>query len=154
MKRGKKNILILCCGYPFQTDKRFGYEVSKVLEKMRLPESVEFMEVGESACMIPSFIAGRKKLIVIDVFETKEQPGAVVRLNPSDVPITIDGLTDIPKFHLMETLDQLKLIGECPETIFIGVVPKDITTESLDLNPEIQSKIPEVIDLIMEEITQ
>jgi len=150
----KKNILILCCGYPFQTDKRFGYEVSKVLEKMKLPENVEFMEVGESACMIPSVIADKDKMIVIDIFQTRDEPGTIVRLKPEEVPVTVSGLTDVPKFHLIETLQQLRLIGKCPETIFIGVVPKDITTESLELTSEIQRKIPEVIDLIMEEITQ
>jgi hydrogenase maturation protease len=148
----RKDILILCCGYPYQTDKRFGYQVAKVLEGVRLSENVESVEVGESACMIPSFIAGRKKLIVIDVFQTKDKPGTIVRLKPEEVPVTVDGLTDIPKFHLMETLDQLRLIGTLPETIFIGVVPKDIVTESLTLTPETESKISPVIDLILEEI--
>ena len=148
----RKDILILCCGYPYQTDKRFGYQVAKVLEGVRLPENVESVEVGESACMIPSFIADRKKLIVIDVFQTKDKPGTIVRLKPEEVPVTVDGLTDIPKFHLMETLDQLRLIGTLPETIFIGVVPKDIVTESLTLTPETESKISPVIDLILEEI--
>lgn len=150
----QKNILILCCGYPHQTDKGFGYHVSKVLEKTELPENVELMEVGESACMMPSVIAEKDKVIIIDIFQTKDNPGTIVRLKPEDVPVTVDGLTDIPKFHLMETLEQLRLIGACPETIFMGVVPKDIQTEREIplLTPEIEEKIPKVIDLILKEI--
>lgn len=148
----EKDILILCCGYPFQTDKGFGYHVAKVLEKMKLPDNVDLLEVGESACMVPGFIADAKKLLVIDVFQTKDTPGTLVRLKPSEVPVTVNGVTDVPKFHLIETLWQLSVINKCPDTIFIGVVPKDIFTESNNLTPEIEKKIPEVIEMIIQEI--
>jgi hydrogenase maturation protease len=149
----EKNILILCCGYPFASDQGFGYHVAKVLEKIQLPENVDFMEIGLHGCMIPSVIEGKDKMIVIDVFKTKDMPGTVVRLRPEEVPLTVDGVTDTSKFHLMETLDQIKLIGKCPETIFIGVVPKDTRTESEELTQEVKSKIPDVVELIMKEIS-
>jgi hydrogenase maturation protease len=153
MEEKEKNILILCTGYPFGTDTSFGYHVSKVLEKMKLPENVEMMEVGEFASLIPNDIEGRAKLIVIDVFRTGDEPGTIVRLKPEEIPIPWDDATDVAKFHLLETLQQLYLMGTYPETILIGVVPKDIKTISTELTPEIESKIPEVIDLIMKEIT-
>jgi hydrogenase maturation protease len=147
-----KNILIICAGQPYVCDKGFGYRVSKVLETMKLPENVEFLEVGGSACMVPGFIDGKDKMIVVDIFQTQDKPGTLVRLKPEEVPITVNGVTDIAKFRLMETLEQISISGKCPETIFIGVVPKDIRTFSEELTPEIESKIPEVIDLIMKEI--
>ena len=147
-----KKILILCCGYPYQTDKGFGYHVSKKMEKMNLPENVELLEVGESASMIPAFIADVGKLIVVDYFQTKDKPGTVVRLKIEEVPVTIDGLTDIAKSHFMDTLQHLKVMGQCPETIFIGVVPQDIQTEGLSLTPEIEEQIPKVIDMVLAEI--
>lgn len=149
----KKNILILCTGYPFETDRGFGLRVAKVLEKKQLPENVEFLEVGESASMIPSFIEGKDKMIVVDVFQTNDKPGAIVRLKPEEVPVTVEGVTDVSKFHLLETLEQIRISGKCPETIFIGVVPKDVKTTGSQLTPEIESKVPEVVELIMEEIT-
>jgi hydrogenase maturation protease len=150
-----KKILILCCGYPYQTDKRFGYEISKQLETMKLPDNVEFMEVGESACMMPSVIAGADKVIIIDTFQTKDIPGTVVRLKTSEVPITINGLTDIPKHHLIrETLHGLSVTGKCPDIIFIGVVPKDIATATEQLTPEIAEKIPKVLDIILKELSR
>lgn len=147
-----KNILLLCTGYPFTTDSGFGHHVAKVLEKMKLPDNVEFMDVGESACMMLSVIDGMQKLIVVDVFETGAPPGTLVRLKSEEVPLTVDGLTDVPKFHLIETLEQIRLIGKCPETIFIGVVPKDTTTESKELTPQIEKRIPEVVEMIFKEI--
>jgi hydrogenase maturation protease len=149
-----KNILILCTGYPYTCDTGIGYHVSKVLEEMELPENVELMEVGESASEFPHIIEGKDRMIVVDAFQTKEEPATIVRLKPEEVPVTVDGVTDIGKFHLMETLQQISVSGKCPETIFIGVVPKDTSTLCEELTPLVKSKIPEVIDLIMEEIVK
>ncbi len=155
MKTEEKNILLLCTGYPYESDGGFGFHVAKVLEKMHLPDNVEFREVGESASMMPSIIEGMDKMIVVDVFQINDKPGIIVRLKPEEVPLTVNGVTDIAKFHLIETLEQIRISGgKCPETIFIGVVPKDVKTESSQLTPEIESKIPEVVELIMKEIAQ
>jgi Ni,Fe-hydrogenase maturation factor len=51
-------------------------------------------------------------------------------------------------------LDEVAISGKCPETVFIGVVPKDINTASEELTPEIKEKIPEVVDMILEEINK
>lgn len=153
MHEDKKSILILCTGYHFGTDAAFGYHVSKVLEKMKLPENVEMIEVGEFASLIAHEIEGRKKLIVIDVFPTGDAPGTVVRLKPEEMPIPWGDATDVARFHLIEMLQEFYLMGKYPETVLIGVVPKDVKTIGTELTPEIEKKIPEIIDLILKEIS-
>jgi hydrogenase maturation protease len=149
----KKNVLILCCGYPYATDAGFGYHLFKVLEKTELPPNVDLMEVGYSACYIPHVIEGKDKLIVVDTFYLNGDPGTVLQFKPEEVPLkTADGKTDTSKFHLIETLEQIRMTGKCPETVFLGVVPKDSTTESEQLTPEIQSRIPVVLEMVMKEI--
>ena len=147
-----KSVLILCTGYPYTCDTGFGYHVSKVLEKMDLPEHVQCVEVGESASEFPHLIDGMDIMIVVDVFQINAEPGTIVCLSPEEVPVIVNGVTDVAKFHLMETLEQISISGKCPETLFIGVVPKDVQTPSMELSPEIESRIPEVIDLIIEKI--
>jgi hydrogenase maturation protease len=148
----EKNILLLCAGYLFTTDSGFGHHVAKALQKMKLPDNVEFMDVGESACMIPSVIEGKDKLVVVDVFKTGDPAGTVLRLKPEDVPVTVNGKTDVAKLHLMDTLNGIRLTGKCPETIFVGVVPEDTKTESEELTGKVKEKIPEVIEMILKEI--
>jgi hydrogenase maturation protease len=149
-----KKILILCCGYPYSTDTGFGYHVAKELAKIKLPANVDVMDVGFSACMIPHIMQEKDKLIIIDIFNTPDEPGTVVRLRIEEVPLTIsDGKSDSAKVHLMDTLDQLKLTGDCPETIFIGVKPVDGRTEGEQLTPEVARKIPIVLEMIRQEIT-
>ena len=153
MEKKQKNILILCTGFHYGTDAAFGYHVSKVLEKMALPENVEMIEVGEFASLIPDELEGRDKLIVIDVFRTGGEPGTIVRLKPEEMPLAWDDATDVAKFHLLETLQDMHLMGKYPDTILLGVVPKDVKTIGTELTPEIEKKIPEVIDLILKEIS-
>ncbi|MGB9716516.1 MAG: hydrogenase maturation protease [Thermodesulfovibrionales bacterium] len=148
----KKNILILCAYYPYSTDTSFGYHVFKELEKMQLPDNVELIDVGEFASLIPHIIEGKDKMIVIDVYRTKDSPGTIVRLKPEEIPILWDDPSDVAKFHLLETIQDFTLEGICPETILIGVVPKDIKTTGTEPTPEIKSKIREVVELVIKEI--
>jgi hydrogenase maturation protease len=149
----EKNILIICAGNPFKCDRGFGYHVWKVLENMKLPENVEVLEVGESVSMMPSLIEGRDKMIVVDAYRVAGEPGTVVRLKMEDIPLVHGGTTDVPKLYLVETLKQIALSGKAPDTICIGVVPKDTTTEAWELTPEIKGKIRDVIELILKELS-
>ena len=148
-----KNILILCCGHPFASDNAFGYHVFKNLEKMKLPDNVDIMEVGFSACMVPHVIDTMDKVIIVDIFHAQSEPGTVLRMKLEELPSYIEIKKDAAKSHLIDTLDMCKLTGYCPETIFIGVVPLDSKTESEQLTPEIERKLPEVIDMILKEIS-
>jgi len=150
----KKNILVLCVGYPFQGDTGFGYHVFKALEKVDLPANVELLEVGESASEFDYLIDGREKMIVVDSFQTKDPAATIVQLKKNEVPMTVDGVTDIGKYHLLDTLEQIQISGHCPETLFIGIVPKSVEpmTPQPQLTPEVEEKVPEVIDIILKKI--
>jgi hydrogenase maturation protease len=147
----EKNILIICCGFPHETDKGFGYYVFKSLEKIVFPDNVDLMEVGESACLIPGFIHGKDLLIVIDFYKTGEEPGTIVVLKrKEDVPLTTNGITDVPKLHFMETLEQIEVSGKLPQIIFLGVVPKDTVTSVARprLTSEVKKQVPKVAKMV------
>ncbi len=147
-----KSILVLGGGNPYACDDGFGCHIVKKLLEMDLPENVECMDCGYSASEFVDEIDGRDKMIFVDAFRSGQEPGTVLRIKPEELELTVDGITDVAKMHLIEILDEIAMSGKCPETVLIGVVPKEINTTSEDLTPEIEKKIPEVIDLIMEEI--
>jgi hydrogenase maturation protease len=124
------------------------------MKDMDLPENVELMECGYSASECVWLIDGKDRMIVVDVFRSShKEPGTLVHMQREDVELTIDGVTDVPKDHLMEILDEITISGgKTPETVFIGVVPKDQNKKSEVCTPEVNDKIPEVIDMILKEI--
>lgn len=148
-----KSILVLFCGHPYRTDDAFGYHVFKAMEAMTLPENVELVECGYSASECVHIIDGKDRMIVVDVFMSDNKaPGTVVRFKPDELQLVVDGVTDVPKFHLMEVLDQVAVSGKCPETLFIGVVPKELHELSEEPTPEVKAKIPEVVEMLLREI--
>lgn len=153
----RKNILILCCGYPFEADKAFGYYVYKSLSKKTFPDNVDLLEVGESACMIPAFIEGKDLSIIIDFYKTGQEPGTIVTLNrKEEVPLTVNGITDVPKLHLMENLEQIEISGKLPKLVFLGVVPKDTETMNVrpKLTPEVKKQVPKVVKMVTKLVTE
>jgi hydrogenase maturation protease len=151
-----KSILILFCGHPHACDDGFGYHVYQVLEKMDLPENVELLECGYSASESVWIIDGKDKMIVVDVFRSShKEPGTIVHMQREEVELTVNGSTDVPKYHLMEILDEINISGgKSPETVFIGVVPKEQNKKSEVCTPEVDEKIPEVVDMILQEINK
>jgi len=151
-----KKKLILCIGYPFSCDKGLGYHVSKVLEQMELPEDVELLEVGESVSEFDYTIDGREKMIVVDSFQTGETPGKIVSLRTEEVPMTVNGVTDMGKYHMLDTIEQIAMSGHCPDIVFMGIVAKDVKTDTPTpkLSPEVEEKVPELASLIVNEIAK
>jgi hydrogenase maturation protease len=148
-----KNILILGAGNPFACDDGFGCHVVSKLLEMDLPENVECWDCGYSASEFVHVIDGKDKMIFIDAFRSStHEIGDVLRMTPEEIELSVDGIADVPKIHLIEVLDEIALSGKCPETILVGVVPKEINKTTEEMTPEIACKVPEVMDLILEEI--
>ena len=52
---------------------------------------------------------------------------------------------------LMQMLELCDRIGSSPSTVIIGVEPKEIDFE-LELSPEVEDKVPQIIELVLREI--
>jgi hydrogenase maturation protease len=152
-KEPNKNILILCAGYPYGRDAGFGSHLARALTAVGLPEHVECLEIGESISEAPNLIDGRDKIIIIDVLETADEPGTVYRIQPEQIMDMLGGTVDPAKYHLLQTLYEYQVTGDCPEAVFVGIVPRDTKTLSQELTPEIAAKIPAVVKIIIEEIS-
>ena len=149
------SILILCGGHPLCCDDGLGYHVYQRLLQMELPENVECYECGYSISEVVWVIDGKDKMIFVDAFRSdKYEPGTVLKMKPEEMELSPGGNTDVPKMHMLEILEEIKLSGKCPETVLIGVVPVEINKKSEVLTPEIEKKVPEVIDTIMKQIEE
>jgi hydrogenase maturation protease len=60
--------------------------------------------------------------------------------------------------HEIDMTDLLKLADlfeiQKPEIVIIGIEPKDMDSASMELSPEIEAKVPKLIELVMKEIGQ
>jgi hydrogenase maturation protease len=147
-----QDILILGIGNILLKDEGVGVHVVEKLKEMSLPENVEVLDGGTAGLDLTDFIANRKKVIVIDTVKAGEQPGTIYRLTEKNLST---GPKAIMSFHEIDFLDALHMsdmMGEKPEEIVvIGIEPKDMS-DGTELSPEIEERIPRIIEVVMEEL--
>lgn len=149
----EKPILILGVGNILLKDEGVGVHVARRLQSMDLPPEVEVLDGGTEGLNLLDSIEGRKKVIVIDAMKTGQPPGTIYRFLDKDIeerPKSWLSLHDIDMTDLLKLADLLDV--KKPEIIVIGIEAKDMESADLELSPEIEAKIPEVIKFVLKEI--
>jgi hydrogenase maturation protease len=131
-------------------DEGIGVHVAHALQQMPLDEGVEVIDGGTSPDIIP-LIEKADKLIVIDATLGGEEPGAIYRFSPEDIAAESAGLVSAHQMSFVENLRTMKGLGiEPEETVIIGVEPKEVDW-GLELSPELQERIPEIVKAVLRE---
>jgi len=148
-----KKLTILGLGNILLKDEGVGVRVVWELEKKNLPGNIELVDAGTSGLDILSFIENVDKLIIIDAVKTAKTPGTLYRLDFKSLSeLSHSQKLSLHQLGILETLQIAKKIGKLPEKIIIiGIEPKEIDW-GLELSPEIEKKIPDLIDLVLKEI--
>jgi hydrogenase maturation protease len=148
----QKSILILGIGNILLKDEGIGVHVVRRLKEMPLPENVEVLDGGTAGLELVDFIENRKKLIVIDAVKTGDRPGTIYRLTEENLRIKPKAIMSFHEIDFLDALHISDVISNKPEEIVvIGIEPKDIS-DGLELSPEIEERIPRIIEIVMEEL--
>jgi len=149
----QKDILVLGVGNILLKDEGIGVHVVRKMQDLsELPQRVDLVEGGTHGVNLLWLICKAEKLILIDAVETDSTPGTIFRFKPEDVDSDCDGVRfSLGEIGPLEVLDMARLCDSCPDTVIFGIQPKEIEW-GLELTPEVASKIPQVIELILEEI--
>ncbi len=149
-----KTILVLGVGNLLLKDEGVGVHVARRLQDMELPSHVEVLDGATAGLDLLDYIEGRNKLVIVDTVKAGRPPGTIYRMTIEDIenePKTLISLHDIDVPHLLNVADMLG-IEKPADIVVIGIEPKDMESASLELSPEIEAQIPNVIKLVMKEI--
>ena len=89
-----------------------------------------------------------------DAVEGGEKPGTLYRFTLDQIAFDIPTHLSIHQMGVLEALNEVKLLGKEPKVTFIGVEPEDISPWGMDLSPVIEEKIPEIITLVLKELSE
>lgn len=148
----KQKTIILGTGNLLLKDEGIGIHVIQRMEKLKLPENVKLVDGGTAGINLYHLIEGADRLIVVDCVDAEVEPGAIFRFTPADVDVPERQVTT--SFHdigLLEALEFAKQEGKSPDTIIIGVQPKEIDW-GLELTPEVEKVVPDVIAAVLKEL--
>ena len=144
--------MILGVGNLLLSDEGVGVHVANKLMEMDLPAGVEVIEGGTDGFRLMNVVTEADRLIVVDAVKGGSPPGSIYRFDIKDAPSSPDAYkTSVHQIGILEIVHLSELIGQTPETTVIGVEPKSLEM-GMALSPEVQEKIPKIIELILEEV--
>ena len=152
MSKSSKKIVILGVGNILLGDEGVGVHIVEEIEKIGLPENVEVIDGGTASIDILISMKDVDKLIIIDALKGGEKPGTVYRLHPEDLLASLDSYVSLHQINVLEGLSLARKTGNAPqETVIIGIEPEK-TDWGLGITPEIDKKIPDILNIVLEEV--
>jgi len=147
-------MLIIGVGNLLLRDEGVGVRVAQELQKRTLPAGVEVCDGGVGGIGLLDYFREASKLLLIDAAEMSLKPGTVARFTPQEVKDFGSGVRfSTHDVGLAEVLKLAKALGLCPpEVVIIGIQPKEISWGE-ELSPAIQASIPQVVEMVMKEIS-
>ncbi len=139
--------LILGLGNILLQDEGIGVHVFRQLEKMQWPENVDLLDGGTGGFVLLSLFQDYKNMIIIDATLSNEPEGTIKVIKPKfakDFPKSLS----THELGLKDMIESAILLGKVPDIRLIVVSIKPEQKMSIELNPHIKEKIPEVISVV------
>ena len=145
--------MILGIGCTLHSDEGFGVQAVKKLEEFyEFPDNVSIIDGGVLGINLLGVISQPDHLIVVDAIRNKGKPGDLYRLEGGAIPERIRAKNSLHQVDFLEALTLCQALDKVPETVILGVEPKDIETLSIGLTPATAAKVDDVIGMVLKEL--
>jgi hydrogenase maturation protease len=147
-------IAVLGIGNLLLKDEGIGVHLVEKLADVIDDANIKIIDAGTYPDFLSMVEDNLDKLIIVDAVKNGDEPGTIYRF-----AFDVVDLEGAPPFSLhdigvVDSLRTMALLNKQPKsTIVIGIEPKTIDF-GLELSPEIEKKLPKIIDLVLHEINQ
>lgn len=144
---------VIGLGNPFRSDDGISEVLIRRLSKENSLSNVEFIDVGTGSIKALHVLKRLDKAIVLDAVFFGGDPGEYVFFNPEEVR-SLRSSKNPHNPAVFKVLKLSKKMEELPKDMLImGIQPKDVSLGD-SLSPELESKIPELLDALRREIEE
>ena len=149
--KDKKQNLIVGVGNILLTDDGIGIHLMNKLKEEESLKGNEFLDLGTSAMDIAYYLNNNIiRMVIIDCIKSdSDEPGTIFKMRVDDL---VSRRKENLSLHQLELIDSIKLASvenDFPDTMVLGIVPKDIDTLSDRLSKEIIDRLPFIYDRIL-----
>lgn len=154
MSETDTRILILGVGNILYTDEGFGVRVAEELQsRYQFSPNVTVLDGGTLGLRLMGPIMESDYLIIVDIVLNEGKPGDMFRLLGQDLQKACAFKNSMHQTDLLDTLSQCSLVGHVPDDVILyGVEPVNYEDMSAALSPELEAKLPEVMDAVLAEV--
>ena len=150
--KNKKQNLIVAFGNILLTDDGIGIHILKKLKDEDTLKGNQFLDLGTSSMDIGYYLNNTiARMVIIDCIKSdSDEPGTLFKLGLEDL---VSKKKENFSLHQLKLIDSIKLVSienDFPETMIIGIVPKDTKTFSDKLSKELTGRLPIVYDKILD----
>lgn len=146
-----KRVVIIGVGNLILRDEGVGVHAVRELREKNLPPQVEVIDGGTATMDLLPVIRDAERIIVIDALKGGGEPGTIYRVTPDDLLCDTEQPLSLHQTGLLEVLGMARQLGGDPQVVIIGVEPKEIAW-GMELTPEVEAKLPRVIETVLEEL--
>jgi hydrogenase maturation protease len=111
---------------------------------------VQIIDAGTCADALP-LIEDADKLVIVDAAKGGGMPGQIYRFHLEDISLEQKPLLSLHDMSLLDSLVLMKIWHDAGEAVIIGVEPKELGW-GLELSPEVEEKMPQIIDAVLSEV--
>lgn len=148
-------IVVLGVGNTLLSDEGIGVRaVEKLQQDYALPPEVVIIDGGTTGMEMLDDLSKSDHIIIVDAVRSGRPPASIVRLAGEQVPVFFKTKLSPHQIGLSDVLATLAFIGEAPGGItVIGVEPVSLET-GMALSPQVEARMPELMDLLVTELRE
>jgi hydrogenase maturation protease len=148
-------IVVLGVGNILLSDEGIGV---RAIEKLQLdydlPPEVVVIDGGTTGMEMLDDLSKSDHIIIIDAVRSGKAPASIVRLTGEQVPVFFKTKLSPHQIGLSDVLATLAFIDEQPGGVtVIGVEPVSLET-GMALSPQVEARLPELMDLVVTELRE
>jgi hydrogenase maturation protease len=148
-----EHVMIMGVGNILFSDEGFGIRVVEALQqRYDFPENVSVIDGGVLGINLMGIIAEADQLIVVDVIRNKGNPGDLYRIDGQAIPDRIRAKNSLHQIDFLEALTLCQALDKVPETVIVGVEPRDIETLAIELTATTADRIDDMIRMVLAEL--
>jgi hydrogenase maturation protease len=152
-KANPPRITVLGVGNILLKDEGVGVRVVERLAQCHaFGDNVRLVDGGVLGVGLMGVVADSDVLIIVDAVRNGQTPGTLHYLQGDQIPRRVLAKQSMHQLDLPEVLVLCEVIGHCPETVVIGVEPKDITTMDMELTDIVAARLDDLVTMVLSEL--
>ncbi len=148
-----RRVVILGIGNSILSDEGVGIHAAAALrERYVLPPGVEVIDGGTAGMELLEPLSDVDLLLVLDAVTARREPGSLVCLAGSQVPVFFRSKLSPHQVSICDVLASLEFAGGAPrDLVLIGVEPESLEL-GLELTPTVAARLPEMVDVAVAQL--
>ena len=148
-----KQITVLGLGSIILKDEGFGVHFIRWFsDRHDFKDAIRILDGGTLGYRLLDIVTSSSRLIVIDCIKLDEEAGAIYRFTQEEMRLKMPDPTTAHEVEFPDVLSMADLMDECPEVVFLCIVPESYGVMELEMTPTMTAAFPAMERLLLQEL--